>query len=299
MISLHVAATALHYGQEAFEGLKVFTQKDGSVSAFRPDQNAQRLNSSARRLLMEEVPQDLFLEALTLLARDNSTYIPPYGTGASFYVRPLLIGTTPRIGVQPADEYDLYMLGMPVGPYYKDGFYPVQACIQDEFDRAAPHGVGNVKAGGNYAAGMMGDLYGKKRGYPISLYLDSASHQYIDEFGTSNFIGITDDATYVTPKSPSILPSITNVSLQTLAQDMGMRVEKRPVHLDELTRFREVGACGTAAVITPVYSIVYGDTTYTYGTPDTAGETLTKLYEELQGIQYGDREDPHQWMYRL
>ncbi|MGM0461119.1 MAG: branched-chain amino acid aminotransferase [Fibrobacterota bacterium] len=295
MISLHVAATALHYGQEAFEGLKVFTQKDGSVKAFRPEENARRLNSSARRLLMQEVPEDLFTEAISLLVSDNMDYIPPYGTGASFYVRPLLIGTTPRIGVQPAEDYDLYILGMPVGPYYKNGFYPVQACIQDEFDRAAPQGVGNIKAGGNYAAGMMGDLYGKEKGYPISLYLDSAQHKYIDEFGTSNFIGIK-DTTYVTPDSKSILPSITNKSLQVLARDFGCTVEKRPIPLEELPSFSEVGACGTAAVITPVYAIVYGNRNYEFGTPDKAGQTLTKLYEELQGIQYGTVADRHNWM---
>lgn len=299
VITLHVAATALHYGQTAFEGLKVFSRKDGSAAAFRPEENAKRLNDSARRLLMQELPVEKFMEALSLLAKENKEFIPPYGTGASFYVRPLLIGAGPRVGVQPADEYDFYMLGMPVGPYYKDGFFPVNALVQTDFDRAAPKGVGNVKAGGNYAAGMMGDKAAKSKGYSIALYLDAREHKYIDEFGTSNFIGITEDKKYVTPDSLSILPSITNASLQILAEDFGFTVEKRPVAFDEISEFSEVGACGTAAVITPVYSITYGDKTLTFGSEDKAGEELTKLFNELQGIQYGDVEDRHNWMVTL
>ena len=296
MITLHVAATALHYGQAAFEGLKVFTQKDGRVAAFRPEENAKRLNSSAQRLIMEEVPLDVFNSALGQLVKENLDFVPPYGTGASFYVRPLLIGAGPRVGVQPADEYDLYMLGMPVGPYYKNGFFPVEGYVQLDYDRAAPKGVGNVKAGGNYSAGMMGDRDGKKRGFPICLYLDSAEHKYIDEFGTSNFIGITADKKFITPSSSSILPSITNKSLQQIAQDMGLEVIKEQIAVDTLERFIEVGACGTAAVITPVGSLQYGDKKFTFGKSDTAGKTLTSLFENLQGIQYGDIEDKHGWM---
>ncbi|MGM0442908.1 MAG: branched-chain amino acid aminotransferase [Fibrobacterota bacterium] len=298
-ITIHVAATALHYGQAAFEGLKVFSGQDGTIAAFRPEENARRLNASARRLIMQEVPEALFLKGLDLLVQNNRAYIPPYGTGASFYVRPLLIGTAPKIGVQPSETYDLYLLGMPVGPYYKNGFYPVEACIQTDYDRAAPHGVGNVKAGGNYAAGMMGDRIGKKQGYPISLYLDSAEHTYIDEFGTSNFIGITDAKEYVTPDSASVLPSITNKSLQAIAEDMGYTVEKRRIAVDELSRFSEVGACGTAAVITPVYRIVYGNREFTFGTADAAGTTLTALFKKLQGIQYGEEDDPRGWMHTI
>ena len=299
MVTMHVGATALHYGQAAFEGLKVFTMKDGSTAAFRPEENALRLNSSARRLLMEEVPVALFHEVLALLVKENLDWIPPYGTGASFYVRPLLIGTGARVGVQPADEYDFYMLGMPVGPYYKNGFCPVHGCIQTDYDRAAPHGLGSVKAGGNYAAGLMSDRIGKKKGFPISLYLDSAEHKYIDEFGTSNFIGITGDKKYVTPASPSVLPSITNKTLQVLATDMGYTVEKRAVPYTELDTFVEVGACGTAAVVTPIYSLTHGEKIWTFGDECSAGATLTSLYKELQAIQYGEIADRHNWMVRF
>ncbi len=296
MITIHVAATALHYGQAAFEGLKVFTMKDDRIAAFRPEENAKRLNDSAERILMETVPQEIFMDALNILCKDNVDYIPPYGTGASFYVRPLLVGSGARVGVQPADEYDLYMLGMPVGPYYKDGFNPIEGWIQTNYDRAAPNGLGHVKAGGNYAAGLMGDKQGKKKGYPISLYLDSAEHKYIDEFGTSNFIGITEDKKYITPNSSSVLPSITNKSLMTLAEDLGCSVERRQIAVEELENFIEVGSVGTAAVITPVYSIDFGDKKFTFGEKDVAGKTLTSLYQELQGIQYGDIDDRHSWM---
>jgi branched-chain amino acid aminotransferase len=185
---------------------------------------------------------------------------------------------------------------MPVGPYYKNGFFPVKALIQEKYDRAAPHGVGNVKASGNYAAGMMGDLEGKSMGYPISLYLDAATHAFVDEFGTSNFFGITADNRYITPDSTSVLPSITNNSLQQLAADFGMTVERRKIPVAELASFTEVGACGTAAVITPICSITHGDRHYTYGNEHEAGATLTKLYQEIQGIQYGEIEDRHGWM---
>ncbi len=297
MITIHVAATALHYGQAAFEGLKVFTKKDGVMAAFRPEENARRLNESADRLLMEPVPVEIFMDALHTLIKDNDEYVPPYGTGASFYVRPLLIGAGARVGVQPADEYDFYMLGMPVGPYYKTGFKPVKGYVQTEYDRAAPQGVGNVKAGGNYGAGLMGDKVGKKKGYPISLYLDAAEHKYVDEFGTSNFIGITEEKEFITPNSGSILRSITNKSLQTLAEDIGLTVVRRPVEFSEVKNFAEVGACGTAAVITPVYSLTQSDdTTITFGKEDEAGTKLTELYDRLQGTQYGEVEDIHNWM---
>lgn len=299
MVTIHVAATALHYGQAAFEGLKVFTTKDGSTAAFRPEENARRLNESAERLLMETIPEDLFMEALELLVTENLDFVPPYGTGASLYVRPLLIGAGPRVGVQPSDEYDFYMLGMPVGPYYKEGFNPIEGWVQTDYDRAAPQGLGSVKAGGNYAAGLMGDKVGKKKGYPISLYLDSAEHKYIDEFGTSNFIGITADKKYVTPNSKSVLPSITNKSLMQLAEDLGLTLERRQIAVEELANFVEVGSVGTAAVITPIGSIMYGETKFTFGDPKVAGATLTALYKELQGIQYGDIDDRHGWMVTL
>lgn len=295
-LNLHVAATCLHYGQACFEGLKAFSRKDGSTALFRPQENAKRLQASAERLLMEPPPLELFMEAVRKAVLLNKSWVPPYGTGASLYIRPLLIGTAPRVGVNPADTYSLIILAMPVGPYYKDGFFPVKARIQDTYDRAAPRGVGNVKAAGNYAAGMKADIATKKEGFSISLYLDAAQHRFIDEFGTSNFFAITHDGSYVTPQSLSILPSITNNSLQTLAQDFGMTVDIRQVAVEELGGFAEVGACGTAAIITPVYSVTYGDTIYTFGEQGRAGQTLTRLYNEIQGIQYGEIDDNHSWM---
>jgi len=294
-ITMSVAATALHYGQAAFEGLKVFTLKNGDTAAFRPDENAKRMIASAERLLMEEVSVADFLKCLDILVKENMDFVPPYGTGASAYIRPLLIGTGARVGVQPADEYDFYMLLMPVGPYYKGGIKPIDALIQTEFDRAAPRGLGNVKSAGNYAAGLQNDKIGKAKGFPISLYLDSKEHKYIDEFGTSNFVGITKDGKFITPQSQSVLPSITNASLQQLAKDNGLIVEKRKVSVEELADFVEVGSVGTAAVITPISSITYGEKVFKYSEPNA----LLKLYKQLTGIQNGDLEDKYGWMYKI
>lgn len=299
MISLHVAATCLHYGQAAFEGLKAFRRVDGSVAAFRPIENARRMNSTAERLVMQAPPEDLFMEAVHKVIQLNESWVPPYGTGASLYLRPLIIGSSPHVGLHASEDYIFILLCMPVGPYYKNGFFPVKAYVQEGFDRAAPRGVGNVKAAGNYAAGLMGDMDGKKKGYPICMYLDSATHHFVDEFGTSNFLGITKDKKYVTPESSSILPSITNKSLQQIARDFGMPVEKREIPVTELSNFSEVGACGTAAVITPVYSVTWGERVFTFGKEDQAGETLTRLFKEIQGIQYGELEDRHGWMEKI
>jgi len=298
-ITLHIAATCLHYGQACFEGQKAFSRKDGSIAVFRPGENAQRLIDTAKRLVMEPPPLGLFLEAAELVIKRNRDYVPPYGTGASLYLRPFLLGTSPHIGVHPSEEYVFMLLATPMGPYYKNGFFPVKAYVQEKFDRAAPRGVGNVKAAGNYAAGMMGDLEGKDMGFPICLYLDSSEHKYIDEFGTSNFMAITRDGKYVTPDSTSVLPSVTNKSLQQIALDFGMMVERRKVAVGELSDFAEVGACGTAVVITPIYSIQRGDRLYTFGKEDQAGPTLTKLFTEIQNIQYGEIEDRHGWMHKV
>lgn len=295
-INMHIAATPLHYGQACFEGMKAFCRKDGSIAIFRPDANARRMADTARRIVMQEPPEALFTEAVRLAVEKNIDYVPPYGTGASLYIRPVLFGTSPRIGLHPSDDYVLIIMVMPVGKYYKGGMKPVRALVQEEFDRAAPKGVGGVKVAGNYAAGMMGDKVCKDKGYAVPLYLDSATHTYIDEFGTSNFFGITKDGVYVTPASPSILPSITNGSLQILAKDLGMKVEKRPVRLDELGNFAEVAACGTAAIVTPVYSVTRGETVYTFGDPETPGAGIIRLFNEMQGIQYGEKDDRHGWM---
>jgi branched-chain amino acid aminotransferase len=298
-VSLHIAATSLHYGQSCFEGLKAFGRKDGSIALFRPEENAHRLFASAQRLVMEPVPHGLFIEACKKVVKYNRDWMPPYGTGASMYLRPILFGTTPHVGVHPSEDYSFLLLCMPVGPYYRDGFFPVKAMVQEKYDRAAPRGVGNIKAAGNYAAGMLGDMEGKEKGYSICLYLDSSTRTLVDEFGTSNFIAITKDGRYVTPESTSILGSITNKSLQTLAVDFGLNVERRNIKVAELETFAEVGACGTAAVITPVYSITRGEKVYTFGKEKEAGPTLTKLYKELQGIQYGEIEDRHGWMVKV
>ena len=298
-ITLHIAATCLHYGQACFEGQKAFCRKDGSIAVFRPEENAKRLFDTAKRLVMEPPPPALFLKAAELVIGRNQEYVPPYGTGASLYLRPFLIGSSPHIGVHPSEEYVFIMLATPMGPYYKNGFFPVKAYVQEKFDRASPHGVGNVKAAGNYAAGMMGDLEGKAMGYPICLYLDSSEHAYIDEFGTSNFLAITRDGKYITPDSTSILPSVTNKSLQQIAADFGMPVERRKVPVAELAELAEVGACGTAVVITPVYSIQHGSRLYTFAKEDQAGPMLTKLYTEIQKIQYGEIPDRHGWMHEV
>jgi branched-chain amino acid aminotransferase len=295
-IQLPIAATCLHYGQACFEGLKAFRQQGGAVACFRANAHAQRMQRSAKRLVMVPPPEHLFLEAVELAIARNTAYVPPYGTGASLYVRPLLIGTSPVIGVHPSDDYTFIVFVMPVGPYYKNGMMPVHAYVQENYDRAAPRGVGAIKAAGNYAASLVADQEMRDKGYQISLFLDAATHSFVDEFGTSNFIGITRDGAYVTPKSDSILASVTNDSLMALARDMGLRVEQRPIRWSEIGDFLELGACGTAAVITPVCSITRGDATLRFGSEDAPGQTLQRLYNEIQAIQYGTRRDRYNWM---
>lgn len=295
-IPVHIGATCLHYGQESFEGLKAFTGADGRIRLFRHDQNAKRMTHSARGILLAEVPEKRFMEAVEKVVMLNKRYIPPYGTGASLYIRPLLIGTGPEVGVRPAREYTFLVFVMPVGPYFKEGFKPVNILISRDHDRAAPQGTGHLKVGGNYAASMTSILDAHQKGYATAMYLDAKEKKFIDECGPANFFGIKDN-TYVTPKSQSILPSITNRSLQALAERMGMKVEIRPVPVEELAEFEETGACGTAAVITPIHKIVdvAKDITYTYGDGRKAGPVTTRLYETLVGIQNGDIEDPFGW----
>ena len=294
-IELSVAAGCLHYGQEAFEGLKVFRQKDGKVVAFRPEQNAERLQRTAVRTVMPPVPTAMFLEALDRVVKDNLDYVPPYGTGCSLYVRPLLIGSGPQIGVAPAHEYDFLMMVMPMGDYYKGGIKPVRAIIFDEYDRAAPQGMGDVKVGGNYAASLYAHEKAHGMGFPVELYLDSKTHTTVEEFATSNFLGFKKDGTYVTVKSRSVLPSVTNLSLQQLAKDMGHAVEVRTVPYEELREFAEVGACGTAVVVTPVYEIVRGDDVIRVGSAEACGPNLLKLHNAVQDIQFGRAPDTHGW----
>lgn len=292
---MHIGATALHYGQSCFEGLKAFRCRDGVTRLFRPDQNAARMQSSAERLLIPKVPEELFLEAVTTAVRENAAYIPPYGTGGSLYVRPLLFGSGAKIGLQPADEFTFLVMVVPVGDYYKGGLSPVTAVVMQDYDRAAPRGVGNVKVAGNYAADLLPNIMGKKAGYPINLYLDAQNRRTVEEFGTSNFIALKNN-TYVTPDSKSVLPSITNKTLMQLAEDRGMKVEKREIDISELAEFDEAAACGTAVVITAVTRVVNGSEVITIGNdPDTVGSTMKDLYNEVRGIQYGELPDRHGW----
>lgn len=295
-IPMHMAATALHYGQEAFEGMKAFMGEDCKVRVFRWEENAQRMQDSAYGIMMPEVPKELFREMMTKVIKLNEKYIPPCGSGASLYIRPLLVGSGAQVGVKPANEYLFLIFVTPVGAYFKEGFKPVDVQIVRDYDRAAPNGTGQYKVGGNYAASLRAGARAKEEGYAAALFLDSKEGKYIDEAGPANFFGIKGD-TYVTPMSKSILPSITNKSLMTLAEDMGMKVERRKVAIEELKEFDEVGACGTAAVISPIKRIhdrVTGQE-YHYGSGEV-GPVSLKLYNRLKGIQEGREADKFGWI---
>ena len=296
-INLHIAATCLHYGQEAFEGMKAYKGKDGRTRIFRWHENAKRFQRSAAGIKMAQVPEELFHEAITRTIKLNEKFIPPYGYGASLYIRPLLIGTGPEIGVKPSKEYTFIVFVMPVGPYFKEGFNPVSVLICRDFDRAAPLGTGTIKVGGNYAASLISSEKAHLLGHSTALYLDAKEKKYIDECGPANFFAIKGN-TYITPESTSILPSITNKSLQELALDMGMLVERRRVPVEELSEFDEVGACGTAAVISPIAKIVdpEKDKIYTFSKDGKAGPWSTKLYNRLLAIQYGEEKDKFGWI---
>ncbi|HGY54862.1 MAG TPA: branched-chain amino acid aminotransferase [Caldithrix abyssi] len=298
-ISLPIAATCLHYGQEAFEGLKAFEHKDGSVSVFRPEENARRMISSARRLLMAEPPEELFLSAVEKIVKLNKEFIPPYGSGAALYIRPLLIGISGILGVKRSEEYLFLVFASPVGPYFKEGLKPINLYVEEKLKRAAPGGTGNVKVGGNYAASLIVSKKVKDMGYNEVLYLDAVHNKYIDESGPANFFGITEDKKYITPESESILPSITNKSLMVLAGELGLNVEQRPMPVDEIFNLKEAGCCGTAAVITPVKSITYRDKTVTYIEGDQIGEYSLQLYNKLRAIQLGEEADTHGWNYKI
>ncbi len=296
-ISIHMAATGLHYGQEAFEGLKAFKGKDGKTRLFRIKENAKRMYNSAVGTMMAKIPEDVFVNAVLKAVELNKRFIPPYESGASLYIRPLLVGTGAKIGVAPTDEYLFMVFVMPVGPYFKEGFKPTNMMISRKYDRAAPLGTGNIKVGGNYAASLRAGHEAHSKGYSAVLFLDSKEKKYIDECGPANFFGIKNN-TYVTPKSESILPSITNMSLCQLAEDMGMTVERRPIPIEELSSFVEAGACGTAAVISPIGQIddVEAGNSFVYSKDGKPGEISEKLYNKLRAIQYGDEPDTHGWV---
>jgi branched-chain amino acid aminotransferase len=241
----------------------------------------------------------LFIEAVNKVVDANRRFVPPYGTGASLYIRPFVIGTGVQVGVKPADEYEFIIFVTPVGPYFKTGFKPVHLIVEEEFDRAAPNGVGDIKVGGNYAAGLRASFGAKEKGFTEVLYLDAKEKRYIDESGPANFFGIMADEQYVTPKSESILPSITNMSLVTLAEEMGLRPERRKIDVEEIFSFVEAGCCGTAAVITPVGSITYGDRKAVYAKDDEPGRFCTALYKKLVAIQLGDEPDTRNWITKI
>lgn len=296
-LPIHIAATAIHYGQEAFEGLKAFSGRDGKIRVFRWRENAARMKRSAQGILMAEVTEELFGSMMKKVIHLNKRFVPPYGTGASLYIRPLLIGTGDEVGVKPADEYLFMIFVSPVGPYFKEGFTPVDILITPEIDRAAPLGTGHIKVGGNYAGSLTALKLAHDKGFASALFLDAKEKKYLDEAGPANFFGIRDN-TYITPASHSILPSITNKSLQAIASSMGMKVEVRPVPLEELASFDEAGACGTAAVISPIKRIVNDITgdVYNYGTDGKPGPVSVKLYEKLVAIQNGDAADSFAWV---
>ena len=293
-VNMHMSASCLHYGVELFEGLKAFRGVDGKVRLFRVEDNARRLQSSAERLCLPVPTVDMIVKACVEVVKLNERFVPPYGTGASLYLRPVMFGTSVGLGVKPAKEALLIIYCSPVGAYFKAGIKPIKVAIDRIQDRAAPRGTGDVKVGGNYAASLMSGEKAHKEGYSNVMYLDAAEHKYIEECGAANFFGIK-EGKYITPKSPSVLPSITNKSLRQLARDMGLEVEERHVPVEELPSFTECGACGTAAVISPIGEIhdMQTGASYSYGTE--VGEYSMKLYTALQDIQYGRSEDIHHW----
>jgi branched-chain amino acid aminotransferase len=295
-LNIHIAATCLHYGQEAFEGLKAFRGRDGRIRVFRMDENARRLQSSSRAVMMAEFPLDLFEESVRKVILLNRRFIPPYESGSALYIRPLLIGTGAQVGVKPSPEYEYIVFVTPVGPYFKTGFKPSKVCIMREYDRAAPKGTGTVKVGGNYAASLLAGQKAQAGGYAAVLYLDPKEKKYIDECGPANFFGIRGN-TYITPASGSILPSITNKSLMQLAEKAGMTVERRPVAIEEIATFDEAAECGTAAVIAPISQIDDLDENrqYIISKDGSVGPVCEKLYNQLRAIQYGDAPDEFGW----
>jgi branched-chain amino acid aminotransferase len=296
-ITLHMAATCLHYGQEVFEGLKAYSGKDGKIRLFRVADNAKRMQSSAEYLTMVAPSTEMFIDAVKMAVNHNLDYMPPYESGATLYIRPLLIGTSAKVGVKTSSEYLFVVFVTPVGPYFKNGFKPVSVIIDSDHDRAAPLGTGHIKAGGNYAASMLSQRISEEQGYNTVLFLDAKGKKYVDECGPANFFGVKNN-TYVTPKSHSILPSITNMSIMTIAQEMSIGVEQRQIPIEELPLFEEAGTCGTAALITPIGKIFdpAANRTIIYGDGQTSGKICTQLYNRLRGIQWGDEADKYGWV---
>ena len=299
-IVMNECAGVLQYAQTCFEGLKAYTTEDGHIVTFRPDLNAERLMDSAARLEMPQLPKEQFIDAVDQVVKANAGYVPPYGSGATLYIRPYMFGINPVIGVNPADEYQFRMFCTPVGPYFKGGAKPITIRVSD-FDRAAPHGTGHVKAGLNYAMSLHAIVDAHQQGYDENVYLDAATRTKIEETGGANIIFVTKDNKVVTPKSDSILPSITRRSLMYVAEHyLGLEVEQREVYLDEVKDFAECGLCGTAAVISPVGKIVdHGKEICFPSGMEEMGPVTKKLYETLTGIQMGRIEAPEGWIHRI
>lgn len=299
-VTLNECAGILQYCQEVFEGLKAYKTEDGRTVTFRPDMNAKRMIDSAKRLEMPPVSEEMFLEALDQVVAANKDWIPPFETGGALYLRPYLFASGPVIGVKPSDEYQFRLFGTPVGSYFKNGVKPITICVSD-FDRAAPHGTGHIKAGLNYAMSLHAYITAHTNGFDENMFLDPATRTYVEETGGANFLFVKKDGTLVTPKSDSILPSITRRSLVTIATDMlGMKVEHRPVKLTEVADFAEAGLCGTAAVICPVGRVVDHDKVINIASGmEKMGPVLQKLYDTLRGIQLGQIEGPAGWVHEV
>ena len=298
-LHIHEGSTALHYGQQCFEGLKAYRCKDGSINLFRPDQNAKRMQNTCDRLLMPQVPTELFIRACKEVVKANEKWVAPYGTGATLYLRPFVIGVGENIGVRPAPEYIFCVFCCPVGAYFKGGLKPSNFLVTD-YDRAAPYGTGGVKVGGNYAASLLPHELAAERKFADAIYLDPKTHTKIEEVGAANFFGITHDNKFITPLSPSILPSITKYSLLYLAKErLGMETIEGDVYINELDQFSEAGACGTAAVISPIGGIQYGDDFHVFYSETEVGPITKRLYDELTGIQFGDVEAPKGWIVKV
>lgn len=300
MINMSECACVLQYAQTIFEGLKAYTTEDGHIVCFRPDLNADRLAKSAARLEMPVLPKEKFIEAVIETVKANAAYVPPFGSGATLYLRPFMFGINPVIGVKPASEYQFRVFCTPVGPYFKGGVKPLTIKISD-FDRAAPNGTGNIKAGLNYAMSLHAIVKAHEEGYDENMYLDPGTRTKVEETGGANFLFVTKDSKVVTPKSDSILPSITRRSLLVVAKDyLGLEVEEREIFIDELKDFAECGLCGTAAVISPVGKIVdHGEEILLPSGMDDMGPVTKKLYETLTGIQMGKIEAPEGWIQQI
>ncbi|HJA92274.1 MAG TPA: branched-chain amino acid aminotransferase [Candidatus Eisenbergiella merdipullorum] len=299
-VVLNECAGILQYCQEVFEGLKAYTTEEGHIVTFRPDLNAERMIDSAKRLEMPPFPKERFLDAIDQVVKANAAWVPPYGSGATLYIRPYMFASSPVIGVKPAEEYQFRVFVTPVGPYFKGGAKPITICVSD-FDRAAPHGTGHIKAGLNYAMSLHAGVTAHANGFDENMFLDPATRTYVEETGGANFLFVDKDGKIVIPKSASILPSITRRSLVVVARDiLGMEVEERPVKLEEVKDFAECGLCGTAAVICPVGKIVdHGKEICLPSGMEEMGPVVKKLYDTLTGIQMGRIEGPEGWVRKI